>query len=131
MRLDRYDLMGTAATAATGAVFWAHVAAVSPLAGVRPTAVAVLATGVAGCATNGSRPGTPVSGRYANVMGAFGALVMVLGIGALVSGTEALLVGAVSITGLLWLVTTTRHLVARQVTPVPARDEPRSLAGVR
>lgn len=118
MRLDRYDAAATAATAVAAAAYYGHLAGWGVLSGPRVTALAVLVTGLAACAVNGSRPGgVPTAGWYGRTASAFGIAAMVSGFAGVAFGIEAAVAVTAAITVLMWAVSTVRHLVAAPPAP--------------
>jgi hypothetical protein len=127
MRLTWRDGAATAVVAAAGGLYLWHLAdpGMAVVGSARWAAAGVFVLGVVACAA-GTDSLTEGS-RYASVMSAGGGLAAVLTVFTLVTGSGVTLAGLIAVVGLLWLVTTARHLLGVHVR-APATTETQELS---
>ena len=112
MRLTWRDAVATLATAALTTLYIAQEVEASwaPITSTRWLAVAVLGLGVLACATGaGTMSEAPPAGGPGAWLGPIAGFAL---IGAILFGWSLLVGIAVAASVLLWMITTTRHLVA-------------------
>ena len=131
-RLDVTDFVATVLVAAAATIYFAGQtgADIPGFGGVRARASAVFVFGLLACATGARRDAFSADaprGRLAAMLSALGALTLVVGVTAVILGSSEYLAALMVGIGVLWLGTTTRHLITEPAVPTIAQSEHREL----
>jgi hypothetical protein len=128
-RLDVTDVVAGLFVAGALTFFAAGLAG-AELGGVRARAAAVFIFGALAFAVGARRDAfedADASGRVVAALTAAGVLTLIVGVTAIILGSEGYIVALVTGICVQWLGATVRHLRSRQIAAVPPTTKPRQL----